>query len=196
MRLGDTRDLVHPEGAAERFAQRYENRGFRMWTDENGQFRGTVRPRRRGAAWIRAMIDAGLRPRRGGPRFVTDEERAAAQALVEDPRTNDQLAYDLLLATLKAGCSRHPGAGLRRPPARRAHDRREGCRQLGATPSAASSASVASRIAATSSPARSSTARSAQPASSEIVVDRATAIRSISAASSGCSRRSRSSRWR
>ena len=61
-----TRDLVHPEGAAERFAQRYENRGFRMWADENGQFRGHFVLDDEGAAWIRAMIDAGLRPRRGG----------------------------------------------------------------------------------------------------------------------------------
>ena len=115
-----TRDLVHPEGAAARSAQRHENRAFRMWRDEAGQPRAYFALDDEGEALIRAMIDAGLRPRRGGPRFVSDEERESARALIEDPRSNDQLAYDLLIATLKAGALATPEKvfGARQPGVR------------------------------------------------------------------------------
>lgn len=56
-----------------------------------------------GGAWMQAVLDAALRPRRGGPRFVDPDERASAEALAADPRANDQLAYDLLLDVFRAG---------------------------------------------------------------------------------------------
>ncbi|MGM7668148.1 HNH endonuclease signature motif containing protein [Microbacterium sp. A93] len=49
------------------------------------------------------MHDAALRPRRGGPRFVDSDERAAAKDLSDDPRTNEQLAHDLMTDVLRAG---------------------------------------------------------------------------------------------
>ncbi|GAB6858184.1 HNH endonuclease signature motif containing protein [Microbacterium xylanilyticum] len=53
---------------------------------------------------------AALRPRRGGPRFVDADENARAADLVADPRTNDQLSYDLLLDLLRAGAFAEPEA--------------------------------------------------------------------------------------
>ncbi len=97
------RDQLDECGAADRFQQRYEGRSFRMWQDEHGQYRAHLALDDEMAAWLRAMVDAALRPRRGGPRFVTDEERAVAEQLVADPRSNEQLEYDLLMDTLKAG---------------------------------------------------------------------------------------------
>lgn len=49
------------------------------------------------------IFAAALRPRRGGPRFVDADEQEAAADLTADPRTNDQLAYDLLLDVVRAG---------------------------------------------------------------------------------------------
>ena len=49
------------------------------------------------------LLDAALRPRRGGPRFVSDDERHAARELLDDPRSNEQLEYDLLMDLLRAG---------------------------------------------------------------------------------------------
>ena len=49
-----------------------------------------------GAVGIETIIGTALRPRRGGPRFVDPDEAARAQELQDDPRTNDQLAYDLI----------------------------------------------------------------------------------------------------
>ncbi len=189
-----TRDIIHPEGAAERFAQRYENRAFRMWTDENGQPRAQFVLDDDGEAWIRAMIDAGLRPRRGGPRFVTDEERTAARALIEDPRSNDQIAYDLLLATLKAGslATAEQVFGARQPGVRMIVEKDAVARRdaFGRAPRHRSPRGPRRHRRRV----RSSTGRSATPAFERSkCVQRA--IRSTSAASSGCSRRSRSSPW-
>lgn len=52
---------------------------------------------------MRHLIDTALRPRRGGPRFVDEDERRRAEQLVADPRTNDQLAFDLIMDVLRAG---------------------------------------------------------------------------------------------
>lgn len=97
------RDHLDPEGAAARFAARYESRSFRMWKDADGIQHGSFVFEDEGAAWIRSIIDSALRPRRGGPRFVDSAAKTRAQELSDDPRTNDQLTYDLLLDVLGAG---------------------------------------------------------------------------------------------
>ena len=115
------RDMLDPVGAEERYARRFDGRGFRMWTDADGQDRSTIAFDDEMGAFVRSMLAAGLRPRRGGPRFMTDEERAAAADLIDDPRTNDQLAYDLLMDIIRAGAlaeaksvfgSRQPGVRM------------------------------------------------------------------------------------
>jgi hypothetical protein len=63
-----------------------------------------------GGAFVDSIFAAALRPRRGGPRFVDAEESARAADLVADPRTNDQLSYDLLLDLLRAGAFADPEA--------------------------------------------------------------------------------------
>lgn len=56
-----------------------------------------------GFLWLKTITDTALRPRRGGPRFVDAEEQTRATELADDPRTNDQLAYDLVIDLLRAG---------------------------------------------------------------------------------------------
>lgn len=97
------RDRLDPDGAARRFDERFERRSFRTWTDVDGIRRGSIAFDDLGGAWMQSILDSALRPRRGGPRFVDTAERAAADELIADPRTNDQLAYDLLLDVLRAG---------------------------------------------------------------------------------------------
>lgn len=114
------RDMLDPVGAEERYGRRFENRGFRTWTDADGQERGTIVFDDEMGAFVRSMLAAGLRPRRGGPRFMTDEERAAAENLIDDPRTNDQLAYDLLMDVIRAGALAEAKSvfGVRQPGVR------------------------------------------------------------------------------
>lgn len=97
------RDLLDPEGCARRFDERYRRRVFRTWTDQDGARHGRIDFDDEGAAWVQTIIDTALRPRRGGPRFVDADEAARAKELADDERTNDQLAYDLLIDVLRAG---------------------------------------------------------------------------------------------
>ncbi|MGO3146067.1 MAG: DUF222 domain-containing protein [Leucobacter sp.] len=97
------RDIIDPEGADARYLGRYAARSFRMWTDQDGLAHGKFVFDDESAAWIRGVIDTALRPRRGGPRFIDPTQQAAADNLVNDPRSNEQLAHDLLVDVLKAG---------------------------------------------------------------------------------------------
>lgn len=97
------RDALDPAGAEQRFADRYQARSFRMWIDRAGQHHGHLVFDDDAAAWVQSMIDAALRPRRGGPRFVDSEAKAAAEELASDDRSNEQLSYDLLFDVLRAG---------------------------------------------------------------------------------------------
>lgn len=102
-RARQVRDSLDPEGVQERFERSYAARSWRSWRDADGKHHTHVISDDENAAWLDSMRDAALRPRRGGPRFMTDEERAAASALVDDPRTNDQITYDLFMDILRAG---------------------------------------------------------------------------------------------
>lgn len=97
------RDRLDPDGAARRFRERFERRSFRMWVDPDGVQHGHITFDDEGGAWMTTIRDAALRPRRGGPRFVDEEERERAEALATDSRSNEQLGYDLLLDVLRAG---------------------------------------------------------------------------------------------
>ena len=97
------RDLLDPVGAARRFEQRFDGRSFRTWIDRDGIRHGSIQFDDDGDAWVDAITATALRPRRGGPRFVDPTEKSRADDLVADPRTNDQLAYDLILDLLRAG---------------------------------------------------------------------------------------------
>lgn len=114
------RDMLDPVGAERRFEQRFEARAFRTWIDRDGTRRGSFTFDDEGGAWIQTIIDTALRPRRGGPRFVDPDEKIRADELATDPRTNDQLAYDLVIDVLRAGALAEPDAvfGTRQPGVR------------------------------------------------------------------------------
>jgi hypothetical protein len=67
--------------------------------------------------WIDHVIAAGMRPRRGGPRFVDKDEAARADAMRNDPRSNNQLIFDLLIDAIRTGVLADPVAtfGTRQP---------------------------------------------------------------------------------
>ncbi|MBB2975215.1 hypothetical protein FHX49_000756 [Microbacterium endophyticum] len=102
-RARGVRDILDPTGAEARCEQRYEKRSLRMWIDQHGQHHGHLTFDDEMAHWVRALTAAALRPRLGGPRFVADGEREAAATLTEDPRSNEQLEYDLFMDVLRAG---------------------------------------------------------------------------------------------
>ena len=97
------RDLLDPDGAEERFLARFEQRSFRIFRGQDGQKRANMVLDDEGDLFLETLLAAGLRPRRGGPRFVDADEKDQAASLADDPRTNDQLAYDLMMDVLRAG---------------------------------------------------------------------------------------------
>lgn len=97
------RDQLDPAGAEARFRAQYEARSFRIYRDAEGRTRGSVVFDEESGAFVDAFINAAMRPRRGGPRFVDSDEKAKAAALVDDQRTNDQLTFDLIMDVLRAG---------------------------------------------------------------------------------------------
>jgi hypothetical protein len=97
------RDRLDPRGAEERFDARYQARSFRLWKDADGVGNAHAKFDDEGFAFVQSVFDAALRPRRGGPRFVDADERARAEELQGDPRTNEQLQFDLFLDVFRAG---------------------------------------------------------------------------------------------
>lgn len=97
------RDRLDPDGAHRRFLERHERRSFRLWTDADGNRRGSFLFDDEGGLLAETVLASALRPRRGGPRFVDSAERERAEELSGDERTNDQLAYDLFIDVLRAG---------------------------------------------------------------------------------------------
>lgn len=115
------RDALDPVGAEERFADRFAKRSWREWVDEHGVRHAHIVYDDAMGAWVDGMIGAALRPRRGGPRFLTDAERIEAEVLHDDARTNEQLTYDLMMEVVRAGAlasadevygARQPGVRL------------------------------------------------------------------------------------
>ncbi len=97
------RDVLDPDGAQRRFDDRFERRSLRMWVDAHGQHHARIAFDDEMALWVRSIVSSALRPRRGGPRFMTDAERARADALADDARSSEQLEYDLIMDVLRAG---------------------------------------------------------------------------------------------
>ncbi len=113
------RDRLDPAGVTLRFEERFAARSFRAWIDENGQHHARIVFDDDAAAWVHAILQASLRPRRG-PRFVGEDalERTAEAAL--DERTNEQLQYDTLMAVIRTGAAADPAQafGDRQPGVR------------------------------------------------------------------------------
>ncbi|HWV49799.1 MAG TPA: DUF222 domain-containing protein, partial [Microbacterium sp.] len=102
------RDILDPEGAVERYRAQFEARSFRTYRDAFGRKHGHLVFDEESGAFVDSVMASALRPRRGGPRFVDSAEKERAAQLADDPRTNDQLAFDLILDVLRAGVLADP----------------------------------------------------------------------------------------
>ena len=101
------RDSLDPIGTRVR-EERFAGRSWSMWVDASGQYHAPIRFDDEAAAWVRTILNAALRPRRG-PRFVDASERTEPDAgAVNDDRTNEQLQYDTMVAILRTGANADP----------------------------------------------------------------------------------------
>jgi hypothetical protein len=97
------RDLADPEGAESRHQALFDRRAYRSWTDADGVRSAKIVFDPEMGAWEEHLFATALSPRRGGPRFVADDQKKKADTLTADPRSNEQLAYDLFIDLLRTG---------------------------------------------------------------------------------------------
>ncbi len=96
-RARELRDDLDSAGIAAREHERRERRSLRLFPQLDGMTKLVALLDPESAAVITSAIDAATSPRRGGPRFVDPTDAAAAQRVVDDPRTTEQLALDALI---------------------------------------------------------------------------------------------------
>ncbi len=113
----DARNRIDVEGVARRDKERREARYLRVRQREDGTVTGSFLLDQEDGALLISAIDAVLSPRRGGPRFGDERAHAAADAVRDDPRTNDQLAADVFADIIRLAVDADPGTlfGTRRP---------------------------------------------------------------------------------
>ena len=97
----DLRDQLDEAGIADREAHRREQRSLRFVRQSDRMSRLTWLLDPESAAAVADLYDRATSPRRGGPRFVSQEE--LSQAIADDPRTTEQLASDVFLELLRSG---------------------------------------------------------------------------------------------
>jgi hypothetical protein len=119
-RARQLRDGLDADGVARRQKQQRDDRCVKRWIRDDGMYAvWAVLDPEDGRA-VFAAFDHLLSPRRGGPRFVDPVERARAEAILEDPRTDVQLAADALVAMVRLAVDADPGTlfGRHRPAVR------------------------------------------------------------------------------
>lgn len=116
----DARDALDVAGVARREQERRDLRFFRARQRETGMVTGSFALDQEEGVLLLAAIDTILSPRRGGPRFTCASEREHAEALVADPRTNDQLAADAFADIIRLAVDADSGTlfGEHRPAVR------------------------------------------------------------------------------
>jgi hypothetical protein len=119
-RARELRDELDAAGVADREQQLRQKRFLRLTPRPDGMTSifGLLDPE--SAALVTDAIDCVTAPRRNGPRFLDDAERARADAIVNDPRTTEQLALDALVEMIRIASAADPGRvfGIRKPAVR------------------------------------------------------------------------------
>ena len=114
------RDRIDEAGVADRERQRHEARYLKRWIRPDGMYQASMLLDPENGRLVFSALDAVLSPRRGGPRFVDPKERARAEALLADQRTDEQLALDALVSMVRIAGEADPGTlfGTARPSVR------------------------------------------------------------------------------
>lgn len=119
-RARELRDDLDFAGIALREEERRARRYLRLIPQIDGMTRlsGLLDPE--SAAVLTTAIDNLTSPRRGGPRFVHEEDRARAEGIVADERTTEQLALDGLIEMIDVAvrAPSHKLFGSHRPEVR------------------------------------------------------------------------------
>jgi hypothetical protein len=101
-RARELRDDLDEVGIVERERAIYEQRAIRRVNRPNGLRRYVIDGDLESTAFLDGLYDAMTSPRRGGPRFVSPEDQAWAEAVKGDARTTEQYVHDGVLHLLRS----------------------------------------------------------------------------------------------
>ena len=104
-RARELRDDLDEAGIADRERAIHEQRSVRLTRQPNGLPRITIIPDIESGAFWKDVIDTLTSPRRGGPRFVSESDKAWAQAVATDDRSSEQYLHDTLTELLRIAVS-------------------------------------------------------------------------------------------
>lgn len=114
------RDVLDLDGIAAREQQRVDRRSLHLFPQPDGMTKlvGLLDPE--SAALVVDAFDRVTAPRRHGPRFLSEAERARQQRLLDDPRTTPQLMLDAFVEMVAIAGRADDGAifGVRAPAVR------------------------------------------------------------------------------
>ena len=102
-RARELRDELDIAGVATCEQAIREERAVRRLIRPNGQRRYIIDTDLESGAYLDDVYDKLTSPRRGGVRFVADDDRAWADAIATDPRTLEQYAHDSFVQLLRVG---------------------------------------------------------------------------------------------
>lgn len=103
------RDDLDVAGIAARERSRRDGRYLRIRQREDGMVTGSFALDQEEGHLLVSAMHTILAPRRGGPRFVSESERTRADAIIADPRSNDQLAADTFADLIRLAVDADPG---------------------------------------------------------------------------------------
>jgi hypothetical protein len=102
----DARDELDAAGILDRERAARQARELRLQRMRDGSVRVVWRLDPIEGSVVSEIYDRATSPRRGGPRFVSDDERA--QQIADDPRSTEQLASDVFFELVTAGAEVKP----------------------------------------------------------------------------------------
>lgn len=113
------RDRIDEAGIARREKQRRDLRYLKRWIRDDGMYQGAFLLDPEAGLHLFTALDAIMAPRRA-VRFVDERAQAQADALVADPRTDQQIEADALVDIVRLAVDADPRKlfGARRPAVR------------------------------------------------------------------------------
>jgi hypothetical protein len=118
-RARQLRDDLDEAGIRNRERAIHADRAIRRTRRANGLHRYIIDPDLESAAFWDSVYDTLTSPRRGGPRFISDADRAWADSVASDSRSTEQYVHDAITELLRIGSSVDPGKPVigPKPPA-------------------------------------------------------------------------------
>ena len=101
------RDRLDAAGIARREQQRRDHRYLKRWVRDDGVYQGSFLLDPESGQLVFSALDAII-VSRPGVRFVDAAAQAAAQAVIDDPRTNDQWLADALVDMVRLATDADP----------------------------------------------------------------------------------------